>query len=51
MMSITTVSNLDRIIRAILFQVECSNGQIGFGRKKRNVPSDDVESQRIYEVA
>merc|ERR1712156_1238044 len=31
--------------------VECSNGQIGFGRKKRNVPSDDVEAQRIYEVS
>jgi hypothetical protein len=31
--------------------VECSNGQIGFGRKKRNVPTDDVEAQRIYEVS
>jgi len=31
--------------------VECSNGQIGFGRKKRNVPSEDVEAQRIYEVS
>jgi len=31
--------------------VECSNGQIGFGRKKRNVPSDEVDAQRIYEVS
>merc|ERR1739844_542768 len=31
--------------------VECSNGQIGFGRKRRNVPADEAEAQRIYEVS
>lgn len=31
--------------------VECSNGQIGYGRRKRDVSSDDVEAQRIYEVS
>ena len=36
------------------FQVECANGQLGFGRRRRrDVASDgaDVEQQRLYEVS
>lgn len=32
-----------------LFQVECSNGQIGFGRKKRAIPISG-DKNRIFEV-
>lgn len=32
--------------------VECANGQLGYGRRKRrNVPSDASELQRLYEVS
>ena len=38
----------------VCFQVECANGQLGFGRRRRrDVASDgaDVEQQRLYEVS
>jgi len=32
--------------------VQCSNGQVGFGRrKKRNLDDEPVEIQRVYEVS
>jgi len=33
--------------------VECANGQLGFGRRRRDVASDgaDVDQQRLYEVS
>ena len=34
-------------------QVQCSNGQVGFGkrRKKRNLDDSPSEIQRVYEVS
>jgi len=34
----------------IHFQVECSNGQIGFGRRKREISGIPYDPKKVFEV-
>ena len=35
----------------MFLQVECANGQLGYGKRKRSVPTDGSDLQRLYEVS
>lgn len=35
----------------MMLQIECSNGQIGFGRRKREVPSMPPDPNKVFEVS
>lgn len=34
----------------LLFQVECSDGKIGYGRRRRALPSLPADENRVYEI-
>lgn len=33
-----------------IFQIECSNGQIGFGRKRRAIDVSNTDNNKLFEV-
>ena len=33
------------------FQVRCSNGQLGYGRRRREVSSQDADPNKVYEIS
>lgn len=33
-----------------MFQVECSDGQIGYGRRRRSLPSMPADPNKIFEI-
>lgn len=33
-----------------VFQIECSNGQIGFGRRRRAIDVSNTENNKLFEV-
>lgn len=34
----------------LVFQIECSNGQVGFGRKRRAIDVSSTDKNKIFEV-
>jgi len=34
-----------------LLQVECSNGQVGFGRKRREIMQSAMDPNKIFEIS
>jgi len=34
----------------LVFQIECSNGQVGFGRKRRAIEMSGTDKNKLFEV-
>lgn len=44
------VTFLCQCVTLPIFQIECSNGQIGFGRKRRTIDVSNTDNNKLFEV-